>query len=113
MGHDLRIHREYYPLPEGTLEAAKVSKILHILNTGRITHTDAAKLHDENVQTFVGKYSHKCDGWTDRRTSGRNWIGAFSFLIFFCWPLIQLLQNELYCSFFAMFTVRWPPICIR
>ncbi|KAH3710795.1 hypothetical protein DPMN_070290 [Dreissena polymorpha] len=29
MGHDIRTHREYYRQPEGTLEVAKVSKILH------------------------------------------------------------------------------------
>jgi carbonic anhydrase len=37
MGHDIRIHRDYYRLPEGTVEVAKVSKILHLLNTGKIT----------------------------------------------------------------------------
>ncbi|XP_060563895.1 uncharacterized protein LOC132723232 isoform X2 [Ruditapes philippinarum] len=54
MGHDIRIHREYYRLPEGTLEVAKVCKILHLLNTGKITETEAAKIHD-NTQSFIDK----------------------------------------------------------
>lgn len=28
LGHDIIVHREYYRLPEGTLELAKVSKVL-------------------------------------------------------------------------------------
>ncbi|KAH3710886.1 hypothetical protein DPMN_070382 [Dreissena polymorpha] len=55
MGHDIRTHREYYRLPEGTLEVAKVSKILHQLNMGKITQTDAAQLHGN--QTIIGNYS--------------------------------------------------------
>ncbi|XP_052250734.1 uncharacterized protein LOC127857972 [Dreissena polymorpha] len=51
MGHDIRTHREYYRLSEGTLEVAKVSKILHQLNMGKITQTDAAQLHGN--QTII------------------------------------------------------------
>ena len=35
-GHDIRIHREYYRLPESTLQIAKVSKLLHSVNEGTI-----------------------------------------------------------------------------
>ena len=28
LGHDIRIHREFYRLPEKTLQLAKVSKVL-------------------------------------------------------------------------------------
>ncbi|XP_060599234.1 uncharacterized protein LOC132752863 [Ruditapes philippinarum] len=52
MGHDIRIHRAYYRLPQSTLEVAKVSKILHLFNTGKITQTDV-DLQDIDVQTFV------------------------------------------------------------
>ncbi|KAH3710770.1 hypothetical protein DPMN_070265 [Dreissena polymorpha] len=55
MGHDIRTQREYYRLLEGTLEVAKVSKILHQLNMGKITQTDAAQLHGN--QTIIGNYS--------------------------------------------------------
>lgn len=43
MGHDLNIHREFYRLPKSTLKIAKISKILHALNTGKI---DAVKGRD-------------------------------------------------------------------
>uniref|UniRef100_K1QSI2 Uncharacterized protein n=1 Tax=Magallana gigas TaxID=29159 RepID=K1QSI2_MAGGI len=35
-GHDIRVHREFYRLPESTLQVAKVSKILLGINNGTI-----------------------------------------------------------------------------
>ncbi|MEQ2196879.1 hypothetical protein XENOCAPTIV_016543, partial [Xenoophorus captivus] len=37
LGHDIRVHREYYRLPEGTLQLAKVSKVLIALEQGRLS----------------------------------------------------------------------------
>ncbi|XP_076011575.1 uncharacterized protein LOC143004514 [Genypterus blacodes] len=37
LGHDIRVHRQYYRLPEGTLELAKVSKLLIALEQGRLS----------------------------------------------------------------------------
>lgn len=37
LGHDIRVHREYYRLPEGTTELAKVSKVLMALEQGRLS----------------------------------------------------------------------------
>lgn len=34
LGHDIRVHRQYYRLPEGTLQLAKVSKVLMALEQG-------------------------------------------------------------------------------
>ncbi|XP_030019143.1 uncharacterized protein LOC115439448 [Sphaeramia orbicularis] len=36
-GHDIRVHRQYYRLPEGTLELAKVSKVLCVLEQGQLS----------------------------------------------------------------------------
>ena len=36
MGHDIRVHRNFYRLPEQTIELAKVSKVLHLINSGKI-----------------------------------------------------------------------------
>jgi len=36
MGHDIRVHRTFYRLPENVLQAAKVTKLLHAINTGTI-----------------------------------------------------------------------------
>lgn len=35
-GHDIRVHREFYRLPEDTLQIAKVSKVLHSINSGSL-----------------------------------------------------------------------------
>ncbi|XP_062414178.1 uncharacterized protein LOC134132797 [Pungitius pungitius] len=37
LGHDIRVHRQYYRLPEGTLQLAKVSKVLMALEQGRLS----------------------------------------------------------------------------
>lgn len=36
LGHDIRIHREFYRLPEKTLQLAKISKVLMPLEQGRL-----------------------------------------------------------------------------
>ena len=35
-GHNIRVHREFYRLPENALQVAKVSKLLHCINNGTI-----------------------------------------------------------------------------
>ncbi|KAF3857122.1 hypothetical protein F7725_008981 [Dissostichus mawsoni] len=37
LGHDIHVHRQYYRLPEGTLQLAKVSKVLLALERGRLS----------------------------------------------------------------------------
>ncbi|XP_039672042.1 uncharacterized protein LOC120568538 [Perca fluviatilis] len=37
LGHDIRVHRQYYRLPEGTMQLAKVSKVLIALEQGRLS----------------------------------------------------------------------------
>ncbi|XP_078790071.1 uncharacterized protein LOC105358446 isoform X3 [Oryzias latipes] len=44
LGHDIRIHREFYRLPEKTLQLAKVSKVLMALEQGRL-----AEFHGKNL----------------------------------------------------------------
>ncbi|XP_043986820.1 uncharacterized protein LOC122839374 isoform X2 [Gambusia affinis] len=44
LGHDIRIHREYYRLPEKTLQLAKISKVLMALENGRL-----AEFHGKNL----------------------------------------------------------------
>ena len=36
LGHDIAVHREFYRLPENTLQVAKVGKLLHCINNGTI-----------------------------------------------------------------------------
>lgn len=44
LGHDIRIHREFCPLPEKTLQLAKISKVLMALEKGRL-----AEFHGKNL----------------------------------------------------------------
>jgi hypothetical protein len=36
MGHDIRVHRQFYRLPENIIQIAKVSKVLHAINSGNL-----------------------------------------------------------------------------
>ncbi len=37
LGHDIRVHRQYYHLPEGTLQLAKISNILMAMERGQLS----------------------------------------------------------------------------
>ncbi len=54
-GHDIRVHREYYRLPESTLQIAKVSKLLHCINDGTIGKYRGMDLDDIDLQAIGGK----------------------------------------------------------
>lgn len=37
LGHDIRVHRSFYRLPDDLLQTAKVSKVLHCINKGQVS----------------------------------------------------------------------------
>ncbi|XP_028319226.1 uncharacterized protein LOC114473662 [Gouania willdenowi] len=49
LGHDIRIHREFYRLPDKTLQLAKVSKVLIALEQGRIADFQGKSLDEINI----------------------------------------------------------------
>ncbi|KAK7877456.1 hypothetical protein WMY93_031796 [Mugilogobius chulae] len=49
MGHDIRVHREYYRLPEGTLQLAKVSKVLMALEKGQLSPFKGKNLDEIHI----------------------------------------------------------------
>lgn len=49
LGHDIRVHRQFYRLPEGTLQLAKISKILMALEQGRLSEFKGKTLDDINI----------------------------------------------------------------
>ena len=60
LGHDIQIHREFYRLPESTLELAKVSKILIAMEKGRLPELQGKGLDDIIINpqgNFGGKYA--------------------------------------------------------
>ncbi|XP_030012491.1 uncharacterized protein LOC115434595 [Sphaeramia orbicularis] len=48
LGHDIRIHRQFYRLPEKTLQLAKISKVLMALEQGRL-----AEFHGKNLDEIM------------------------------------------------------------
>lgn len=60
MGHDIRIHREYYRLPQESLQVAKVSRILFAMENGTMSNLSNKRLDDIEVnldEEFEGKSS--------------------------------------------------------
>ncbi|XP_049457368.1 uncharacterized protein LOC125904098 [Epinephelus fuscoguttatus] len=49
LGHDIRVHRQYYRLPEGTLQLAKVSKMLMALERGKMAEFKGQTLDEISI----------------------------------------------------------------
>lgn len=48
LGHDIRVHRDFYRLPHDILQKAKVAKILMKINAGKSTSVEDYSLEDDN-----------------------------------------------------------------
>lgn len=59
LGHDIRVHREYYRLPEKTLQLAKVSKLLMALEQGRVAEFHGKTLDEVEIDPD-GKFFCLC-----------------------------------------------------
>lgn len=57
MGHDVRVHREYYRLPEDTLQLAKVSKLLIAMGRGEGAKLKGMSLNDIDVNDNIDECS--------------------------------------------------------
>lgn len=49
LGHDIRVHREFYRLPESTLQLAKVSKLLIAMEKGNLSDLQGKGLDDIEI----------------------------------------------------------------
>lgn len=49
LGHDIRVHREFYQLPESTLQLAKVSKLLIAMEKGKLSDLQGKGLDDITI----------------------------------------------------------------
>ncbi|XP_026187577.1 uncharacterized protein LOC113145275 isoform X2 [Mastacembelus armatus] len=49
LGHDIQVHRQFYRLPEGTLQLAKISKVLMALDQGRLAEFKGKTLDDISI----------------------------------------------------------------
>ncbi|KAJ0058304.1 hypothetical protein NL108_013080 [Boleophthalmus pectinirostris] len=52
LGHDIRVHRKFYRLPEGTLQLAKISKVLMALEQGRVSEFKGKNLDEINLEPY-------------------------------------------------------------
>ena len=51
MGHDIRVHRQFYRLPLSIIQKAKVAKILTAVNTGQLGKYSGKSLDDVDIST--------------------------------------------------------------
>jgi hypothetical protein len=67
MGHDIRVHRVFYQLPENTVQLAKVTKILHAINGGNSSDYNGKDLKDvvldENGKHYACMCMHQGSFW--------------------------------------------------
>ena len=49
LGHDIRIHRQFYRLPQGTLQLARMSKVLLAMERGAVSQFKGMTLDDIEI----------------------------------------------------------------
>ncbi|KAG7271376.1 hypothetical protein CRUP_019921, partial [Coryphaenoides rupestris] len=68
MGHDFRIHRQHYRLPEATLQLAKISKVLMALEQGRLGDFKGKNLDQIEIDPQEKVLAHSDDDeWRDEK----------------------------------------------
>ncbi|KAM9762562.1 uncharacterized protein ACNS7B_004605 isoform 1-T1 [Menidia menidia] len=75
LGHDIRIHREFYRLPEKTLQLAKISKLLMALEQGRISEFHGKNLDEITIEPHERALESDEDGQSQENypsTDGYN-----------------------------------------
>ncbi|KAM9716009.1 uncharacterized protein ACNS7B_022131 [Menidia menidia] len=75
LGHDIRIHREFYRLPEKTLQLAKISKLLMALEQGRISEFHGKNLDEITIEPHERALERDEDGQSQENypsTDGYN-----------------------------------------
>lgn len=50
LGHDIRVHREYYRLPEATTQLAKISKLLLAMEKGTLGNLQGKTLEEIEIE---------------------------------------------------------------
>ena len=56
LGHDIRTHREYYRLPEESIQVAKMSKLLFALERGEMGLQKGLTLEEVSVGPDEGQF---------------------------------------------------------
>lgn len=50
LGHDIRVHRDFYRLPEATIEVAKISKLLLAMEKGTLGEFQGKSLDEIEIE---------------------------------------------------------------
>lgn len=66
LGHDIRVHREYYRLPEATTQLAKISKLLLAMEKGCLTELQGKSLDDIEIE---GMHLHTQHAYAEANVS--------------------------------------------
>ncbi|XP_051551576.1 uncharacterized protein LOC127439363 [Myxocyprinus asiaticus] len=53
LGHDIRVHREYCRLPEGTTQLAKIFKLLLAMEKGSLTNLQGKTLEENEIEDNI------------------------------------------------------------
>nr|XP_061841374.1 uncharacterized protein LOC133622559 isoform X1 [Nerophis lumbriciformis] len=86
LGHDIRIHREFYRLPEKTLQLAKISKVLMALEQGRLSEFHGKNLDEITIGSNVL--------WKLKRKILPERTDTIHFLIMKRWPFQPLRRKK-------------------
>ncbi|KAJ8310494.1 hypothetical protein KUTeg_012359 [Tegillarca granosa] len=66
MGHDIRVHRDYYRLPDSVYQLGKVTKILHAINSGSVSEFAGKNFEDiefSSKDTFTDESLDEIDSY--------------------------------------------------
>ena len=74
LGHDIRTHRQYYRLPESTMQIAKVSKLLLKMEKGDMAAIAGKSLDDIEIDVDEGM---SFDIYDDLATMLIMYVGVF------------------------------------
>ncbi|RXN18928.1 hypothetical protein ROHU_025933 [Labeo rohita] len=50
LGHDIRVHKDYYRLPDATIEIAKISKLLLAMEKGNLARLQGKSLYEIEIE---------------------------------------------------------------
>ena len=70
MGHDIRVHREFYRLPDATVQVAKLSKMLILMESGNTAHLKGQRLDELDVTVPDAQESSSSDSELDDPNDG-------------------------------------------
>lgn len=60
LGHDIRVHRDHYRLPEATIQLAKISKLLLAMDKGCLGNIQGKSLDEIQIEGILHIYCKMC-----------------------------------------------------